>query len=193
MKTVKASGDSRDAAHGLRGVQQHWTWEGEDPRVRLQESQENVAPSLPDLFSLQRSFFFSVLIPPLSALCLGEQRSFLSKCMTQDRCLPGKHYPSCCVVLFKRPPDLCAVHRYNMWISKNSQLLSSVGSVGCLPSRVRDTLFTVAAVIVQEGFSPRRTLPPSFSHSPPPDRRAVNAHIMSLWSSCQAGEQMLHC
>lgn len=48
-----------------------------------------------------------------------------------------------------------------MWMGWNIQLLRSVGSVGHLPSRVGDILFTVAVVIVQGGFGPHCT-PPSF-------------------------------
>lgn len=142
--------------------------------------------------SLSTSHFSFLLSLHLSALFLGKQRSFLSKCMSQDPYLPGKHYASSCVVLFQKHTDRCAVCRYKMWIGKNIQL-PSPRCCGLPAESCWDILLTVAVAVVQEGFGPHRALPPSFSHSPPPDQRAVNAHIISLWSSCQAGEQMLYC
>ena len=129
--------------------------------------------------------------PPLSASLLGKQRHFLSKCMSQNRYLPGKHYAFNWAILFKRHTDGSLVP----WLQCVDQP-EHQGTQLCgfhLLSGTEDIPISVAAVIVHRGFSPPRTPPSFLLPLHPLIQRPMHAHIISLWSSCQAGEQMLYC
>ena len=107
--------------------------------------------------------------------------------MSQKTYLPGKHYSFSWAILYKGMQTVVQSIRYNAWISWN------IRSPSPMASSVEDIFIIVAVAIVQGLLGTRRTL---LLPSPTPHpliQQAMKAHIISLWSSCQAGEQMLYC